>query len=130
MNSDEYRSKLAAKLNALIAVLEIAIKKIERSLEQSNDSGDNDERLQKIHENLRNTMVTCIRAKGMLLKGLREAENKQPAKTAPSGAREYTEMLSLDEYRKFQSMSPIDMKDIAEVDLRDLCNKLQAKVDD
>jgi len=118
MNNDEYRRQLTVKLNALIAVLEIALIKIEKSMSLPDSDGI---RLEKIHANLKNTKAICERAKNTL-----EKDNKQLTKTIPSGAREYIEMSSADEYRKFQNLPPINAKDIATVDLMDLCDKLQA----
>jgi len=120
MNSDEYRIKLAAKLNALIAVLDVAIKKIEVSMTKPDAD---EERLGMICASLKNTLIICIRAKHSLESVV--VDNKPPTNVGPSGAREYTEMSSLDEYNKFKNLPPIDAKDIADVDLRDLCNKLQ-----
>ena len=115
---DEYRSRLLAKLDALVAVLAIAIKKIEHSMTQPDA---NEAQLGKICVNLRNTMAICLRAKRTL-----EKQTKASDQVIESGMREYTEMSSVDEYRKFQSLPPIQLEDIAEVDLVDLCDKLQA----
>lgn len=117
MNNDEYRRQLTAKLNALIAVLEVALVKIEKSISLP---GADEARLEKILENLKNTRTICLRAKNTLEKGAR------PTNAVPSGAREYTEMSSVDEYRKFQNLPPIELTDIKDVDLMDLCDKLQA----
>ena len=116
MNSDEYRIKLAAKLTALIVVLDVGIKKIELSMTKPDVDA---ERLGLICANLKNTRAMCIRAK-LTLEGYSAVVDNNL-----SGAREYTEMSSLDEYKKFQDLPPIDAKDLADVDLRDLCNKLQ-----
>lgn len=121
MNSDEYRTRLLVKLNGLIAVLEVAINKIERSMDAP---GANEARLEKISVNLHNTLAICKRAKETLEKN-GTVEPARAGKAVPSGLREYIEMSSISEYRKFQGLPPIDMKDVGEVDLMDLCDKLQ-----
>ena len=52
ISSSEYRARLMTKLNCLIAVLEVAITKISKSMDLP---GANEERLLKIRSNLENT---------------------------------------------------------------------------
>src|SRR5688572_27976705 len=107
LSSSEYRAKLLTKLNCLIAVLEVAMAKISRSI---NLPGASEERLVKIRGNLESTLAICKRAKGTL-------ENSMPVKpgriysakreVAQSGEkmsyRDYVELSSIDEYQKFKS---------------------------
>ena len=117
---DEYRSRLLTKLNVLVAVLEVALAKIEKGMTAP---GADEVRLEKISVNLKNTLEICHRAINTLERyGVGVA---QAGKNVPSGAREYIEMSSIDEYRKFQSLPPIDMKDVTRIDLTDLCDRLQ-----
>ena len=103
MNNDEYRNQLLTKLNALLAVLEVAITKIEKSMSLPDSD---EERLEKILVNLNNTRDICLRATHTLKKGSKQSSNfdasvEYPFLAVPSGAREYTEMSSVEEYRKF-----------------------------
>lgn len=109
MDNEEYRKLLLIKLNALIAVLGVAISRIEKTMKK-----EPSERLAKIIERLDATRQTCYAAREKL-----EAESKAKSRKPNS------EINSIDEYRKFQNLPPITKKDIAEVDLMDLCDKLQ-----
>ena len=122
LSSLEYRSRLATKLNCLIAVLEVAIGKITKSLDVP---GANEERLLKIRGNLENTLSICHRAKQTLDKA--SAPTPSPAKAetkATMTARDYVELSSIDEYRKFRTMEPITREQLSEVDLEELARKL------
>ena len=121
LGSVEYRSRLTTKLNCLIAVLEVAIGKITKSMDVP---GANEDRLLKIRSNLENTLSICNRAKQTLDKA---AMPKGVAKTAakPSmTARDYVELSSIDEYRKFRTMTPISRDQLANVDLEELARRL------
>ena len=124
MNSEEYRENLLTKLSALIGVLEIAMGKIQDSMTLP---GANEERLEKILSNLKNTMGICRRAQETLMASrpqeTQDVDGLNPCNT--SGIRAYTEMSSIDEFRKFQDLPPITAEDIAEVDLMELCDKLR-----
>lgn len=130
MTFDEYCIKLLAKLNVLIAVIESAIRKIERG---TSLPGTDNERLKKIITNLRDTLAICTRARESLKTQLTPHNSDMPSearglkkkapKMAPSGAREYVEMSSVEEYRKFQGMPPITAEEINEVDWLDLTMK-------
>lgn len=117
MTPDEYNAKLNLRLGALIGVLITAIKKIEQGMTVP---GANIDRMTKIRDNLANTLAICERAQSSLAIG-----NGRPRQeTIPSGMRAYTELSSLDEYRKFQMLPPITQQDISSVDW----NKLQEQL--
>lgn len=130
--SAEYRAKLLTKLNCLIAVLEVAITKITRSMDLP---GANEDRLVKIRVNLENTLAICNRAKQTLERGLAQAAAAAPAvPQLPAAAdsasrkqmtyRDYVELSSINEYRKFKTMPPITPSEIASLDLDALASKL------
>src|SRR5690606_35283377 len=122
LTSSEYRARLSTKLNCLIAVLAVAISKIGRSMETP---GANEERLLKIRGNLENTLPTCHRAK-------QTPERTQQGRKAPRGAqstaqmtaRDYVDLTSIDEYRKFRKMTPITKDELGTIDFDDLARRL------
>jgi hypothetical protein len=121
LSSIEYRSRLTTKLNCLIAVLEVAIGKITKSMDVP---GANEERLTKIRSNLENTLSICHRAKQTLD---RTAPPKVAAKLEESKAmtaRDYVELTSIDEYRKFRRMDPISREELAAIDFDELARRL------
>jgi len=132
LGSAEYRTRLLTKLNCLIAVLEVAIAKITRSMEQP---GANEERLHKIRANLENTLSICNRAKHTLERGLAGAAPARPqlparrehAEAGPNRMtyRDYVELSSIDEYRKFRSLPPIAREQLDILDVEDLIRRLQ-----
>ena len=129
LSSAEYRAKLLTKLNCLIAVLQVAVAKITRSMELP---GANEERLTKIRGNLENTMSICNRAKNTLEKGLNESakqqralESGQPSESSDKMSyRDYIELSSIDEYKKFKVLPPISTGDLDSLDIDDLMRKL------
>lgn len=122
LSSVEYRSRLATKLNCLIAVLEVAIGKITKSMDVP---GANEERLLKIRGNLENTLSICHRAKQTLDKTSGPAAAPARVAAKPSmTARDYVELTSIDEYRKFRTMEPISRDQLSQVDLEELARKL------
>jgi hypothetical protein len=122
LSSLEYRSRLATKLNCLIAVLEVAIGKITKSLDVP---GANEERLLKIRGNLESTLSICHRAKQTLDKASSPTASPAKAETKASmTARDYVELTSIDEYRKFRTMEPITRDQLSQVDLEELARKL------
>ncbi|MAE75325.1 MAG: hypothetical protein CMJ85_00420 [Planctomycetes bacterium] len=132
INSAEYKHRLLNKLNCLIAVLEIAIGKIERSMQS--DDADQD-RLTRIKSNLENTLAICRRAKGTLESKIVEASADDPTTSPPSenaltptrenlSFRCYVELSSIDEFRKFRDLPAITSDDIADTDLDDLTRLL------
>lgn len=122
LGSAEYRARLTTKLNCLIAVLEVAISKITKSMDVP---GANEERLVKIRSNLENTLSICHRAKQTL-------DRTSHAKSSPGRAeekssmtaRDYVELTSIDEYRKFRRMTPIGREDLTSIDFDELARRL------
>ena len=127
LSSAEYRAKLLTKLNCLIAVLEVAIAKISRSIDLP---GTNEERLLKIRGNLENTLSICKRAKTTLVKGIGPTSTKQSSRARGRGAKEkmsyrdYVELSSIEEYQKFKTMPPIKSEELDQIDIDDLVRKL------
>jgi hypothetical protein len=124
--AQEQRTRLMTKLNCLIAVLEVAITKIGRNLETPDADRD---RLQRVRANLENTLAICNRAKRTLGRSLderpgRPTRRRSPTNTEGMGYRDYVELSSIDEYRKFKSLPPIESKDLAKLDLDDLARQL------
>ncbi|MFN9705963.1 MAG: hypothetical protein ACK595_14225 [Planctomycetota bacterium] len=120
--SAEYRSRLATKLNCLIAVLEVAIGKIAKSVDVP---GANRDRLLQIRANLENTLSICSRAKLTLDKtGAPQARATKAAAKPSMSARDYVELTSIDEYRKFRTMEPITRDQVLGVDFEELARKL------
>ena len=130
LSSAEYRAKLLTKLNCLIAVLQVAIAKISKGLDLP---GANEERLSKVRTNLENTLSICKRAKGTLEKGMGMAPRRRldarrtqedPAKMS---YRDYVELSSIDEYKKFKGLPPIEEDNLSSVDLDELIQKLSGE---
>ncbi|HIE72267.1 MAG TPA: hypothetical protein EYP98_20020 [Planctomycetes bacterium] len=123
LSSTEYRNRLTTKLNCLIAVLEVAIAKITKSMDTP---GANEDRLTKIRGNLENTLSICHRAKQTLD---RTQSNKQAARRRVNGkdmtARDYVELTSIEEYRKFRKMLPITKKELKTIDFDELSRRLR-----
>jgi len=123
LSSAEYRARLMTKLNCLIAVLEVAISKIQKSMDLP---GANEERLLKIRSNLENTLSICHRARqtlertGIGTKPLTLREHERNKMTA----RDYVELCSIDEYRKFKRLPPIGKLDLGGLDLDELARRL------
>ena len=123
LGSAEYRARLTTKLNCLIAVLEVAIAKIQKSMDLP---GANEERLQKIRSNLENTLSICHRAKQTLertVSGAKTVATRSPEKPQMT-ARDYVELSSIDEYRKFRKMPPISKDDLTAIDFDELARRL------
>tara|TARA_R110002072_G_scaffold264409_3_gene423135 strand:- start:4046 stop:4465 length:420 start_codon:yes stop_codon:yes gene_type:complete len=122
LGSTEYRTRLNTKLNCLIAVLEVAIAKITKSMDTP---GSNETRLTKIRGNLENTLSICHRAKQTLD---RTHANKQTARRDRDGklmtARDYVELTSIEEYRKFRKMTPITKNELETIDFDELSRRL------
>ena len=122
LGSAEYRTRLTTKLNCLIAVLEVAIAKITKSMDAP---GANEDRLTKIRGNLENTLSICHRAKQTLDK---TQQNKQTMRRDRDSklmtARDYVELTSIEEYRKFRGMKPITPEDVEAIDFDELSRRL------
>lgn len=123
LESRQYRTKLLTKLNCLIAVLEVALAKVGRSLEEPTANSD---RLTRIRSNLENTLAICHRARRTLQRAL-DARGSTPADRAARrkmSYRDYIELSSIDEYRKFKTLPPISPDDLASADFDELMRRL------
>ena len=122
LSSTEYRARLTTKLNCLIAVLEVAIAKITKSMEVP---GANEDRLTKIRGNLENTLSICQRARQTLdrTSGGKSLTARTEARGGMS-ARDYVELTSIDEYRKFRRMEPITRDELSTIDFDELARRL------
>ena len=120
LGSSEYRTRLATKLNCLIAVLEVAIAKISKSMDAPGADGD---RLTRIRGNLENTLSICHRAKKTLDKTV---AGKRPQRREDNSmtARDYVELTSIEEYRKFRGMKPITKDEVESIDFDELSRRL------
>lgn len=126
LGSAEYRARLTTKLNCLIAVLEVAIAKISKSIETP---GANEDRLTKIRGNLENTLSICHRAKKTLDMTAGKSRPQRVGDIAQQQgkgmtARDYVELTSIDEYRKFRTMPPITQKELEAIDFDELSRRL------
>lgn len=125
LGSAEYRARLTTKLNCLIAVLEVAIAKISKSIETP---GANEDRLTKIRGNLENTLSICHRAKKTLDMTAGKGRAQRIGEAAQQGkgmtARDYVELTSIDEYRKFRTMPPITQNELTTIDFDELSRRL------
>lgn len=110
--TDQYRNQLALKLKMLIATLELALTKIERSMDLP---GADVERLEKISGNLENTRTICNRALNTLQQQI-DGTIKMEAPPS-SGMRAYIELMSIAEYQKFKSLPPIKPEEVANTDI-------------
>ncbi len=136
LSSAEYRERLMRKLNCLIAVLEVATKKVERSLSAE---GSDVERLTRIQSNLQETMRVCLRARTALEKraGLPDDLRERLARVANEPALATSaelrvtrspsplEMSTADGLDRFRGLGPIDRDSIAGCDLDELAWRLQ-----
>ncbi|HKE00316.1 MAG TPA: hypothetical protein VKE69_04845 [Planctomycetota bacterium] len=141
--SQAQRDQLLKKLNCLIAVLEAAITKVKRSITAGNSDPD---RLERIRANLENTLAICQRAKQTLERRGTLPANLPPevseavqgdAAPAPKIAtparrrrdhemtyRDYVELSSYEEFRKFRDLPPISVSEILSCDLDGLAEQL------
>lgn len=124
LGSAEYRVRLTTKLNCLIAVLEVAIAKITKSM---GTPGANEERLTKIRSNLENTLAICHRARQTLdrspANGSKQLMERKDGKQLMT-ARDYVELTSIEEYRKFRQLPPISKDELASTDFEELARRL------
>lgn len=137
-----HREQLLKKLNCLIAVLEAAIAKVRKSQQ---DGLTDPDRLERIRVNLENTLTICQRAKitlerrGTLPSNLppevREAVGVQGEEPRRANLgrrkndhrmsyRDYVELSSFEEFRKFREMRPISSAEISAVDFDRLADDL------
>lgn len=143
-----HREQLLKKLNCLIAVLEAAIAKVRRNQEEASSDPD---RLERIRVNLENTLTICQRAKvtletrGTLPANLPpEVQEAVGAKNSPAAPvaipararanrrrddrmsyRDYIELSSVEEFKKFKSFTPISSAEVAACDVDDLARRLE-----
>lgn len=118
MMTESNRKRLVLKIRALVAVLKVAIQKMEVMKKEPDAKVEN---IDESIANLEMTLSICYRAL--------ETLDKLPSlgrTPSPSGAREYTEMTGIEEYRKFQGMEPITLDEVAEADLDQLIDRLQS----
>lgn len=124
MNDSEYKSRLRTKITCLIAVLDVALAKIQRSMELP---GTDPARMKKIAGNLENTRTICERAL-KTLDGVTPAQEQKIFNEEPEpqrmGMREYIELTSIDEYNKFKNLPPISADEVASVDINKLVEEL------
>ena len=110
------QKKLLLKLQAMIAVIKVAMQKVEGMRDQP-DADSN--RIDRIEHNLKATLGLCNRAiEAIQLVG----DMHIPG---PSGSREYSEMMGIEEYQKFKGLPPITEAEVSDTDLDDLINRLQ-----
>ena len=128
LDSPEYRDRLMRKLNALIAVLEVATAKVRKSLA---GPAPDVQRLTKIQSNRTSTLEVCRRARRALER--REALPELPENLAavvrgagsdslPPGAT--AEMSTAAEKERFERMGTIRRDEIDAVDLDQLQRQL------
>jgi hypothetical protein len=137
------RDQLLKKLSCLIAVLEAAIAKVRRNLSSGHPDPD---RLERIRANLANTLAICLRAKVTLERrgtlpanlppevseAVRGERLPLPRASAPVRRRgdrrmtyrDYVELTSFEEYRKFKDLPPITVDEITTCDLDELTGEL------
>lgn len=136
LNSADYRERLMRKLNCLIAVLEVATKKVERSLAAE---GSDVERLTRIQTNLQETMQVCVRARTALEKrtGLPDELRERLARVAnepdlatrgdlrAKRSPSQLEMHSEESLDRFKGLGAIDPESIQGCDFDELAWRLQ-----
>jgi hypothetical protein len=138
------REQLLKKLNCLIAVLEAAIAKVRKNQQEGTTDPD---RLERIRVNLENTLTICQRARitlerrgalpenlppevreavGMPAPGTEERARKPSRRRADQrmSYRDYVELSSFEEYRKFRDLPAISATDIESCDLDKLSTEL------
>ena len=87
--------------------------------------GANEERLGRIKNNLENTLSICHRARQTLDKTANGRVAAQvEAGRASMSARDYVELSSIEEYRKFKKMQPITKVEAQTIDFEELARRL------
>lgn len=124
LSDPAFRAALLAKVEALIAVLEIARRKVHRNLRVP---GCDEARLNRIQENLRHTLAVCRRAQVALV----QASARSGALAGPAGGKlrrmsrgEFFEMTSLQEFHRLRDLPPLSAGDLERLDLDELCDQL------
>ena len=136
MNAEEYKLRLLNKLNCLIAVLEVAITKINKTIETTKSNPD---KLNKIKKNLENTLAICKRAKDTLERKIKQKDYKientgscsishqnkiNKNKEGKMTYRDYVELSSIKEYQKFKKLPPIKIEEVKKTNVDELIKKL------
>jgi len=139
LDSPEYRARLMRKLNCLVALLEVAISRVQQTLAGPDPDVD---RLERIRTNLQSTLSVCVRARVALeeRQGLpsdlpqvlgritfdsrdEEGEDEELFETAlPPGA--IVELSTATEREKFENLGPISHREVDRTDLDDLERRL------
>ncbi|MEM7518267.1 MAG: hypothetical protein AAF368_15255 [Planctomycetota bacterium] len=135
LDSPAYRERLLRKLNCLIAVLEVASVKVQKTLKGPEPDVD---RLLRIRGNLNKTLDVCMRARKALQehRQIPEELHKNLSRITADGAAGHRQRnlkalpkgasieLSGDaEKRKFERLGPITADSISEVDFDDLSSQ-------
>lgn len=143
LDSPEYRERLMRKLNCLIALLEVAMARVQRSLVGADPDHD---RLRRIQGNLSSTLDVCRRARAALerreslpidlkrslaeVTDLREdgptysAGELLPARH-PLPHNAHIELSSREERIKFERLGPISRRELGGCDFDELARQLQ-----
>ncbi len=117
LQDPDFRANMLCKLDALLAVLEIARNKADDGLTiRPQDS----QRLIRLQDNLDKTLQVCRQARRMLLRMDRADENCFDE----AAYRQFVESNSFSEYIRLRAKEPIDQNEISGVDLEGLCRDL------
>ncbi|HET6204004.1 MAG TPA: hypothetical protein VFI25_14530 [Planctomycetota bacterium] len=139
--SREYREKLLRKLEGLIVILEVALARIQTEMRAPRADG---ERLHRVSENLNRTLRVCRRARAGLERGeavpglisgeiaMKPEEPNDSGRLSDSASpdprpmtfRDYVELSSLEEFRRFRRLPPVRMEDVRSVNLESLLQRL------
>ena len=134
LDSPEYRERLTRKLNTLIALLEVAMARVRRSLKCPEPDV---ERLTKIRSNLQSTLDVCLRARTAIERqeplpndlpdSLSSVSRPAAAAASPSVQDLGTVMdeRTPQEQQKFEALGEISEAELRSVDLDELARKLQ-----
>ena len=137
LDSPEYRARLMRKLNCLVALLEVAISRVQQTLAGPDPDV---ERLERIRENLQSTLGVCVRARvaleerqslpsdlpqvlGRITFDIRDDEDEELFESAlPPGS--IVELSTAIEREKFERLGPISHGEVDDTDLDDLGRRL------
>ncbi|MCH2102594.1 MAG: hypothetical protein MK297_01135 [Planctomycetes bacterium] len=139
LDSPEYRARLMRKLNCLVALLEVAISRVQQTLAGPDPDV---ERLERIRSNLQSTLSVCVRARvaleerqglpdelpqvlGRITFDARDEAGEGEALSdsgLPPGA--IVELSTAIEREKFERLGPISRGEIDGADLDDLQRRL------
>lgn len=139
LDSPEYRARLMRKLNCLVALLEVAITRVHQTLAGPDPDV---ERLERIRENLQNTLRVCVRARvaleerqglptdlpqvlGRITFDAREEDGEEFEVSEchlPPGS--IVELSTAIEREKFERLGPISTREVDGTDLDDLQRRL------